>query len=202
MRAHPLDTDLTSAAQITAQHRGKLREIRQDLVGRLKELHRRWRPLGLHLKTFQTVEMRQVTQQRDLGFLALLVVLMAWGDASLPRDFLFGMKVVRGIHLVQQVQPSFEAAGRRLVWALVSAYFDDSHISDWSSWAGSAQWAYRTLNAILGTPFSDDKRQQMAATGTFLGLDFDFGSAMAEVPPFSLCGNGSYARSRTWSRTS
>ena len=32
----------------------------------------------------------------------------------------------------------------------------------------------------LGTPFSDDNRQQMAATGTFLELDFDFSSAMAE----------------------
>ena len=67
------------------QHRSQLsmlREIRQHLVGRLKELHRRWRPVGLHLKTFQTVKIRQ---------------LMAWGDTSLPRDFLFGMSLLQEV---------------------------------------------------------------------------------------------------------
>ena len=68
-----------------------------------------------------------------------------------------------------------EAAGRRLV----SSSFDDSNLSDWASSKGSGQWAFRVLNKLLGTPFSDDKRQLMAATGTFLGLDFDMTTAMS-----------------------
>ena len=47
-----------------------------------------------------------------------------------------------------------EAAGRRLAWVMVSSY-------------------------LLGTPFFDEKRQQMAASGTFLGLDFDLTDAMS-----------------------
>ena len=38
-------------------------------------------------------------------------------------------------------------------------------------------WASRVLGELLGTPLSDEKRQQMAGSGTFLGLDFDFTSA-------------------------
>ena len=85
-----------------------------------------------------------------------------------------------------------EAAGRRLVWALVSAYFDDSHITDWSSSAGSAQCAYRHLNLLLGTPFSDDKRQHMASTGTFLGLDFDFQSALVQDMVYNVLESRSF----------
>ena len=48
--------------------------------------------------------------QKDLGFLALLVVLMAWGDTSLPRDFLLGMKAVgtAPVYGVFPVQPADE----------------------------------------------------------------------------------------------
>ena len=64
-----------------------------------------------------------------------------------------------------------DAAGRRLVWALISAYFRDSRISDWASSQGSGQWAFRVLNTLLGIPFSDGKRLQMAAWN-FLGAGF------------------------------
>ena len=66
-----------------------------------------------------------------------------------------------------------EALGRRLLFLLVSLYFDDAHVTDWSSSKGSGQQAFRDLNEIMGSPFAEDKRQDMAPTGTFLGLDFD-----------------------------
>ena len=46
-----------------------------------------------------------------------------------------------------------EALGRRLCYVLVSLYFDDASIQDWSSSRGSAQWAFGILNQLLGTPF-------------------------------------------------
>ena len=73
-----------------------------------------------------------------------------------------------------------EALGRRLLVLLVSMYFDDAHITDWASSKGSGQQAFRELNALLGSPFADDKRQDMAPTGTFLGLDFDFSTVAVE----------------------
>ena len=57
-------------------------------------------------------------------------------------------------------------------------YFDDAHLTDWGSSKGSSQWAFSELNKLLGSPFAEDKRQVMAAEGTFLGLDFDFTSSL------------------------
>ena len=79
---------VTFAAYVTFTYRGQLHSLRKDIVGRLKELHRRWKPVSSRLRQFQTAEIRCVTSRRDLGFLALLVVLKAWGDTSLPKNFL------------------------------------------------------------------------------------------------------------------
>ena len=54
-----------------------------------------------------------------------------------------------------------EALGRRLCYVLVSLYFDDASIQDWSSSRGSAQWAFGVLNQLLGTAFAEEKRQAM-----------------------------------------
>ena len=64
--------------------------------------------------------------------------------------------------------------GRRLLKVLVSLYFDDAHLTDRVSNGPSAQWAFAELNSLLGTPFAEEKRQNFAPSGTFLGLDFDF----------------------------
>ena len=67
-----------------------------------------------------------------------------------------------------------EAMGRRLLCSLVTMYFDDAHITNWSSNGPSSQWAFSGFNLLLGTPFAEEKRQTFAPTGAFLGLDFDF----------------------------
>ena len=68
-----------------------LREVRQNCVGALRRLKRRWQPLTQHLRQFQTDAIGAVTAKRDIGFTALLVVLLSWADTSLP----FGL--VRGL---------------------------------------------------------------------------------------------------------
>ena len=70
-----------------------------------------------------------------------------------------------------------EAACRRLTFCLVTSYFDDFSITDRSCCRGSAQFAIGELNKLLGTPFSEEKQQQMSPHGTFLGLDHDFSKA-------------------------
>ena len=57
-----------------------------------------------------------------------------------------------------------EALGRHLCYALVSLYFDDASIQDWSSSRGPAQWAFGTLNQLLGTPFVPQSIQYMKST--------------------------------------
>ena len=72
-----------------------------------------------------------------------------------------------------------EALGRRLLGALVSMYFDDATITDWSSSRGSAQWAFAELNASLGTPFASEKKQVMSPKGVFLGLQHSLESSLS-----------------------
>ena len=72
-----------------------------------------------------------------------------------------------------------EALGRRLLFVLVSMYFDDAHITDWASSRGSGQSSFRQLNILLGTPFADDKCQPMQSHGIFLGLEHDLSEALS-----------------------
>ena len=101
-----------------------------------------------------------------------------WGEPAfqLYTGLLFGLPLaVTSFNRYSRVA---EALGRRLLAILVSMYFDDAHITDWASSKGSAQAAFVSLNACLGSPFADAKRQHMAATGTFLGLNFDFADCL------------------------
>ena len=100
-----------------------------------------------------------------------------WATYRVYTGLLFGLPLA--VTSFNRYSRFVEAAGRRLAWVMVSSYFDDSHLSHWGSSKGSGQWAFRVLSELLGTPFSDDKRQLMAATGTFLGLDFDMSPAMS-----------------------
>jgi len=72
-----------------------------------------------------------------------------------------------------------EALARRFLYILVSMYFDDACLSDWSSSKGSGQLAFEKFNDMLGTPFANDKKQPMQATGQFLGLDHDVSQAVS-----------------------
>ncbi|CAE7505211.1 unnamed protein product, partial [Symbiodinium sp. CCMP2456] len=79
-----LDTDLIFAADMHAKHRGSLRAIRQQAVGALKELKRRWESVGARLRTLQPKSLREATRYRDLGLTALLIILTCWGDVTYP----------------------------------------------------------------------------------------------------------------------
>ncbi|CAE7417046.1 unnamed protein product [Symbiodinium sp. CCMP2592] len=93
---HPpvLDQDLHFAGAMTVGSLGRLRELRRECVGPLRELKRRWSHVGDHLRKLQTPAVRKVTAQRDLGLLSLFVVLLSWPDTTLPSHLLFGMPAV------------------------------------------------------------------------------------------------------------
>ena len=93
-RAPILDLDLEFVAECTARSRGVLREVRRSCVGALRELKRRWQSLTQHLRQFQTDAIRAVTAKRDIGFTALLVVLLSWADTSLPFGWVRGLPAV------------------------------------------------------------------------------------------------------------
>ncbi|CAE7828536.1 unnamed protein product [Symbiodinium necroappetens] len=319
---HPvLDPDLLFAAEVNAKRRGALRPMRQRAVGALKELKRRWGPVGARLRARQPQALRRATQQRDLGFEAL-IILASWGDVTYAHGLVKGLPAVGfappyGVSLsrpgrldqvlleqsladaaqgfcseplsqagVQRLlkggqsatsadsnkpvlcsplrparhlratisymseadfaaaraedswqtggedwpnayrhspmsseesracvvcfwhdewqQPAFqvyagllfglplavtsfnrysrlvEALGRRLVLTMVSLYFDDATVGDWASSKGSGQWAFGQLNALLGTPFAESKRQPMSHRGDFLGLSHDMSRALSD----------------------
>ena len=85
-----------------------------------------------------------------------------------------------GSDKLQSLQPlCAEALGRRLLRCLVSMYYDDAHLTDLESNGKSSQWSFGKwsfckLNAVLGTPFAEEKQQPLSDKGTFLGLDYGF----------------------------
>ena len=60
---------------------------------------------------------------------------------------------------------------------LTSMYYDDATVLDLQEAKGQGQIAFGLLARIVGQPFAAEKRQDMAATNTFLGLTHELGSA-------------------------
>ena len=113
-----------------------------------------------------------------------------WGAPAFQRfaGLLFGLPLA--VTSFNRYSRLAEALARRLLVLLVSFYFDDAHITDWRSAGGSGQWALEELNRLLGTPFSEDKKQPMAAQGLFLGLDHDLSHALRNGVVSSGLGSG------------
>ena len=73
---------------------GSLRDLRQGAVRALRELKSRWARVSTRLRHLQPDAIRVATQQRDLGLLGLLVVLLSWGDVAMPLGFVRGLPAV------------------------------------------------------------------------------------------------------------
>ena len=91
-----LDYDLQFAAQHTATSGGQLRQFRRRAVGFLKELKRRWRGVTSHLRKFQPEPIKKVTEHRDVGLVALLIVLTSWPDVTYPFGLIGGLPDISG----------------------------------------------------------------------------------------------------------
>ncbi|CAE7538614.1 unnamed protein product [Symbiodinium sp. CCMP2592] len=89
-----LDPDLRFAADFTAANRTSLRSLRQNAIGAVRELKRRWAPVDVALRRFQAPSLHRVTAARDIGLVALLVVLFSWPDTALPFALVVGMPAV------------------------------------------------------------------------------------------------------------
>ena len=75
-----LDDDLQFAAWATATWRGQLRAYRHKALGALRELKARWSSISRTLVRHQSEAISQVTSTRDVGFLALLLLITSWSD--------------------------------------------------------------------------------------------------------------------------
>lgn len=60
----------------------------------LKELKRQWSPVTDRLRSLQTLAIRRVTANRDLGLTSLLIMLLPWADTSYPYGLVRGMPAV------------------------------------------------------------------------------------------------------------
>ena len=89
-----LDLDLAFAADCHTRYRGRLRDLRRTAVGALRELHRRWCAVGRHLRQFQPIALQATTATRDLGFVALLILLTSWPDVTYPFGLIEGLPAV------------------------------------------------------------------------------------------------------------
>ena len=89
-----INLDLQFAADSMAGNYGSLRDLRQGAVRALRELKSRWARVSTRLRHLQPDAIRTATQQRDLALLALLVVLLSWGDVAMPLGFVQGLPAV------------------------------------------------------------------------------------------------------------
>ena len=89
-----VDDDLVFAASFTSWPGSALRSLRESALTVLQQLKRRWQPVTKQLRKFQTPAIHQVTVQRDVGFTALLVLLINWSDTLLPHGLVAGLPAV------------------------------------------------------------------------------------------------------------
>ena len=106
-----VDYDLQYAAHVHAKQRGQLRRIRQQAVGALRELKRRWAKISTVLRSYQPPEIQRVTSQRDLGLTSLLIILVSWSDTGYPFGLIRGLPAVGfaphyGIFPQQEADPT------------------------------------------------------------------------------------------------
>ena len=106
----PIDDDLKFVAEIHRLHRGKLQPMRKKCLGALKELKRRWCKVGKILRHHQTPAIQAVTAKRDLGLVALLILLSSWSDTGYPYGLIKGLPAVGfaphyGIFPLQEAEP-------------------------------------------------------------------------------------------------
>ena len=92
------DLDLEFVAEAYSAPRKSLRSWRRHAVRALRELKRRWEGVTLHLRSFQEPAVRQVTKHRDVGFIALLMLLTSWADTSFPYGLGRGLPAVGYAH--------------------------------------------------------------------------------------------------------
>ena len=82
------------AASFTTWTGSSLRQLRGSAITTLRQLQRRWQPVTKQLRKFQTAAISKVTAQRDVGFTALLVLLVNWSNTLLPYGLIAGLPAV------------------------------------------------------------------------------------------------------------
>ena len=85
--------DLRFAADKVMEHAHDSRPIRQQLQGSVEELSGRTRPLSARLRQFQPWHVRMVAGKLQLGFIAVVCLLILWGDGKMPNRFIQASRV-------------------------------------------------------------------------------------------------------------
>ena len=88
------DEDIRYAAERICAPAAALAAARLEHLAALEELRDRWRPVTARIRAAQCPTVAAVTKDRDLGLLALAVVLLAWPDTTLPLNLLYGLPAV------------------------------------------------------------------------------------------------------------
>ena len=89
-----VDADLEFAAHVMCTRRGDLRNHRNGVLASIRELKHRWRTVTDNIRRNQHEAVRQVTHTRDVGLVALLMLLLHWPDISYSYHMLVGFPAV------------------------------------------------------------------------------------------------------------
>ena len=89
-----VDADLEFAAHIMCSRKSKLKSYRKESLAAIKELKHRWKGVTDKIRRNQHEAVNQVTETRDIGLAALLMVLLHWPDVSYAYHMLVGFPAV------------------------------------------------------------------------------------------------------------
>ena len=88
------DDDLWFAAELATWPTSHLKDFRLRSAGALKELGQRWKGVGDHAPAQVPEAVAKVTAKRDIGFVALLLILLSWPDFSYASGLVTGLPAV------------------------------------------------------------------------------------------------------------
>ena len=88
------DEDVEFAAYIMCSEYATLKNYRERALQAVKQLKHRWRPVTEHIRRSQSITVRRVTKDRDIGLVGLLIVQVQWPDTTYAFHLLEGFPAV------------------------------------------------------------------------------------------------------------
>ena len=88
------DDDLRFAAHIMCSRSDQLPKYRQESRKAIAELKHRWQPVTRYLRKQQPKSTRQVTRERDIGLIGILIILLHWPDSAYAGQLIAGFPAV------------------------------------------------------------------------------------------------------------
>ena len=88
------ELDLEYAAYIMVTSNATLNAFRKETLAVIAELKHRWQGVTAHIRKSQPEGINKVTIKRDIGLVAILIIILGWPDLAYANQLVTGLPVV------------------------------------------------------------------------------------------------------------